>query len=273
METTAALRKMAERGDADAQFRLGYRLAYGRNRPRPTDWPAVFGYWQSAAEAGHARAQFYLGVCYDNGYGVAADLTTAMRWWEKAAVNGHEVAAYNLAFSYRTGNGVPQNDGMMLHWLEKAVKMGDPDAQRDLGVCYHEGKGVPIDDVKAVFWYKKAAAGGDRKAMYNLGLCYKAGDGVAASPRWATGRRGRACGGWRENTSQPGLKAAPTRMGRPFGALDEQTIRPARFRSPEGAAHPSRPALQGRVVSTTHSLPGPSCGRGRSRPASSRSRR
>ena len=149
METTVALRKMAERGNADAQFLLGYRLVFGRNRPRPTDWPAVAAYWHSAAEAGHSWAQF------------------------------------RLAISYREGDGVEQNDGMMLYWLEKAIKRRYPDAQRDLGVCYHVGRGVTVDDVKAVFWYKKAAGGGDRKAMYNLGLCYGAGDGVAASLRWA----------------------------------------------------------------------------------------
>lgn len=30
--TTTALRILAESGDADAQFRLAYRLAYGRSR-------------------------------------------------------------------------------------------------------------------------------------------------------------------------------------------------------------------------------------------------
>jgi len=53
METTAALRRMAEHGDVDAQFRLGYRLVFGRNRSRPTDWSAVAAYWHSAAEAGN----------------------------------------------------------------------------------------------------------------------------------------------------------------------------------------------------------------------------
>ena len=80
METTATLRRMAEHGDVDAQFRLGYRLVFGRNRPRPTDWSAVTSYWIPAAEAGHARAQFYLGVCYEHGNGVPQDMAAAIRW-------------------------------------------------------------------------------------------------------------------------------------------------------------------------------------------------
>ena len=35
--TTRFLEQLAEDGDIGAMFRLGYRLAYGRNRPRPTD--------------------------------------------------------------------------------------------------------------------------------------------------------------------------------------------------------------------------------------------
>jgi hypothetical protein len=37
METTRVLQKRAEQGEIDALFRLGYRLAYGRSRPRPKD--------------------------------------------------------------------------------------------------------------------------------------------------------------------------------------------------------------------------------------------
>ena len=54
METTKFLQKRAGEGDADAQFRVGYRLAFGRKRPRPTDWPYVLDLWNRAAEAGHS---------------------------------------------------------------------------------------------------------------------------------------------------------------------------------------------------------------------------
>ena len=37
---------------ADALFRLGYRLAFGKCRPRPTDWNAVVGFWQQQCHLG-----------------------------------------------------------------------------------------------------------------------------------------------------------------------------------------------------------------------------
>ena len=105
METTKYLKQRAEQGDADALFRLGHRLAFGRTRPRPTDWPAAIKLWDQAAQLGYDRAMFYLGVCCEHGNGIAQDLTQALQWHEKAAHLGHEAAMYNLALSYRIGDG------------------------------------------------------------------------------------------------------------------------------------------------------------------------
>lgn len=206
METTKFLKQQAGLGDADALFRLGHRLAFGRSRPRPTDWPAVFEFWQQAARLGHDRAMFYLGVCYEHGSGVSQDLIQALLWYEKAANLGHEVAMYNLAFSYRTGDGVPQDYEKMRFWLVKAAKLGDAASQRDLGWCYHEGVGVPPDYTAAVRWYKAAARQGDTKAQYNLGLSYLDGDGVTVSMRWARH--------WLEKAAGQGHRKAKARLKR-----------------------------------------------------------
>lgn len=206
METTKYLRRQAEQGDAEALFRLGHRLAFGRTRPRPTNWPAVLELWEQAAQLGHDRAMFYLGVCYEHGNGVAKNLTQALRWYEKAAQLDHEAAMYNLAFSYRNGDGVPQDYEQMRFWLVKAAELGDAASQRDLGWCYHEGVGVPLDYTAAVRWYKAAAWQGDTKAQYNLGLSYLNGDGVAVSERW-----GRY---WLEKAARQGHREAKARLKR-----------------------------------------------------------
>src|SRR5436305_1724767 len=98
METTVTLTKRALKGDADASFRLGYRVAFGRNRNRPTNWADAVRLWKQAARAGHGRAQFYLGTCYDLGRGVAKNVPMALKWYQRAAEHGHVVAMYNLAF-------------------------------------------------------------------------------------------------------------------------------------------------------------------------------
>ena len=59
MVTTKALSKLAASGDADAQFRLGYRFAFSRDKRR-RNLERAFDIWKAAAEQGHLRARFYL---------------------------------------------------------------------------------------------------------------------------------------------------------------------------------------------------------------------
>src|SRR5260370_885890 len=82
-------------GDNAAQFRFGVRLAFGRRRPRPTRWREVRNLWRLAADAGDLRAAFYLGTCYDFGYGGSPDPKRAMTYYRRAALRGHKVAQYN----------------------------------------------------------------------------------------------------------------------------------------------------------------------------------
>ncbi|MGI6496156.1 MAG: tetratricopeptide repeat protein [Kiritimatiellia bacterium] len=42
-----------------------------------------------AANLGNAEAQFNLGLCYDEGEGVAVDKAEAAKWYRKAADQGH----------------------------------------------------------------------------------------------------------------------------------------------------------------------------------------
>jgi TPR repeat protein len=77
MITTKARSKLVASGDADAQFRSGYRFAFcddkrRRNLKRP------FIMWKAAAEQGHVRARFYLGTCYDFGSGTRRNSKRAM---------------------------------------------------------------------------------------------------------------------------------------------------------------------------------------------------
>ena len=48
--------------------------------------------YRAAAERGDARAQYNIGVCYYNGYGVSQDVVEAVKWWRKAARQGNQRA-------------------------------------------------------------------------------------------------------------------------------------------------------------------------------------
>ena len=66
--TIDELTALAEKGDAEAQCKLGYRYKKGigvkKSFLKAVEW------YTKAAEQGHANAQNNLGVCYNHGRGV-----------------------------------------------------------------------------------------------------------------------------------------------------------------------------------------------------------
>jgi len=62
------LRRLADQGDAKAQYELGVRYAHGYGVSRDDQEAAKW--YRQAAEQGEADAQHALGVMYDKGQGV-----------------------------------------------------------------------------------------------------------------------------------------------------------------------------------------------------------
>ena len=120
-------RRLADQGDALAQFSLGfmYDNGYGvpqdyaeaisgtvrppsRKTPRPsTTWPHV-----------------------QVGYGVQRDYDEAMRWFRRAADQGDAGAQYNLAFMYATGRGVRKDLVQAYMWFDLAGRSAYPRTPR-----------------------------------------------------------------------------------------------------------------------------------------------
>lgn len=113
---------------ASAGFLEGH-AAYGRG-----DYQTALKEFRPLAEAGVARAQYGLGVMYDNGEGVPQDYAEALRWYRKAAEQGGASAQYNLGNLYRRGQGVPQDYIEAHKWFNLSAVAGDADAvnNRDL---------------------------------------------------------------------------------------------------------------------------------------------
>jgi TPR repeat protein len=82
-DSTDVLRLKAERGDPDAEYKLG--LAYDVGVGAPQDLAQAAAWYERAAEQGHAGAQFSLGLMYSNGRGVPQDLVRAHMWLNLAA--------------------------------------------------------------------------------------------------------------------------------------------------------------------------------------------
>lgn len=124
--------------------------------PGPTYGDAIRWY-QRAADAGDARAQFLLGVRYETGTGVDADLGKAAVWYGRAAAQGHPEAQFKLAVMTAEGRGVTQDVMEAAGLYEQAAEAGLAVAQYNLGVAYLNGTGVAQDIAEAYGWVAVAA--------------------------------------------------------------------------------------------------------------------
>jgi tetratricopeptide (TPR) repeat protein len=75
----------------DARYSLALVLKLVHREPEAT--PELLG----AAQAGHARAQYFAGTAYASGVGVERDLAMAIMWWFRAAEQGVTQAEEALA--------------------------------------------------------------------------------------------------------------------------------------------------------------------------------
>ena len=126
-------------------------------------------WYTKAADQGLARGQCNLGVCYDNGTGVAKDEKEAVKWYTKAAEQGYTRAQLYLGISYQNGTGVIKDEKEAVKWYTKAAEQGNADAECNLGICYQNGTGVAKDEKEAVKRYEKAVALKNAKALHYLG--------------------------------------------------------------------------------------------------------
>lgn len=84
---------MAEAGDVDAQYEMGWRHVVGSGFEM--DDEEGLRWIQRAAENGHALAQNNLGARYVSGDGVEKDLVEAYVWFYRAAMQDDRKAGKN----------------------------------------------------------------------------------------------------------------------------------------------------------------------------------
>jgi tetratricopeptide (TPR) repeat protein len=120
------MRARAEKGDAKAEYSLGYMYYHGKGAPQ--DYAEAVRWYRKAAEQGDARAEAVIGSTYFYGKGVAQDYAEAVRWYRKAAEQGDpEGQDYSEAIS----------------WYRKAAYQGDAQSEHALGYMYYYGQGLP----------------------------------------------------------------------------------------------------------------------------------
>jgi len=133
-----------------------------------------------AAEGGHPEAQYRLGMLHANGEGVDLNYSEGAAWIRRAAEQGLTEAQRTLSWLHASGYGVDQDDEAARRWLLAAAEGGDAAAQCAAAIMYQFGRhGATLDPEAMVHWYRRAADQYHPTALFALGKLLAAGEQVA----------------------------------------------------------------------------------------------
>tara|TARA_B110000259_G_C13907495_1_gene359478 strand:- start:1 stop:597 length:597 start_codon:yes stop_codon:yes gene_type:complete len=125
------------------------------------DYAAALKEWKPLAEQGNAEAQYLLGFLFQHGLGVASyNDKEAAKWYGLAAEQGHSKSQFELAEAYHWGTGVIQNYAEAVKWHYQSAKQGSIVSQDRLGYVYWKHFDSPKSNLLAHMWYNIAAANG-----------------------------------------------------------------------------------------------------------------
>ncbi len=94
----------------------------------------------------------------------APSATATVTSLAEQAEAGDVRAQYQLGVVYEEGRGVPPNGQQAVAWYRRAALQNDVDAQLALGIVYAIGQGAERDYGKAFVWFSQAAVSGHGEA-------------------------------------------------------------------------------------------------------------
>lgn len=99
------------------------------NAMRTGDFAEAYCIMRPLADAGDADAQYNIGWMYLNGYGLRVNDSLALEWWKKASEQGNSDASFSIGMLYSLGDGeVPKNTNRAIDYYLLAAKTGQDDA-------------------------------------------------------------------------------------------------------------------------------------------------
>jgi len=123
----------------------------------PLDKKQAAKWFKKAADAGHGKAQWYLGRMYAKGDGVSKNSKLAIKYLQQASQNGQEEAYYDLALVYLYDNGDKPDYIHATEWLDRAAKNDHAKAAFLLGKLAVDGKLKNYDLFEAEKWLRLAS--------------------------------------------------------------------------------------------------------------------
>lgn len=175
-EAIALAKPLAESGDADAIYLMGF--AYETGKGVPQSLPMAIEYYRQGMAKGHADSIYRLAINLASS-GVVAYMREAQDILEKQAEKDPAVAGRILGELFLRGRLTAKPDpDTGLTWWKKAAAAGDVASMNFLAALYDGQMGFPEKKSAKLTleFYGAAAEKGDTSAMVNLGSRLLTGD-------------------------------------------------------------------------------------------------
>lgn len=128
------------------------------------NYEQAFQCFVKAQIQGVDEAPNYLGICYENGFGVDSNITKAIEYYEIGIKKGDAYAMVNLGCLYAKGLSGIKDEKKAFSLFKKSAEKGCNYGQRMLGYSYYYGIGTPKDGDMAIYWMTKARDNNDELA-------------------------------------------------------------------------------------------------------------
>ena len=170
-------RRLAEAGDANAQFWLAKAYYWGRGG-MPINFTRALRHNRMAASQKHADALQFMAILYAKGHGVAVNNKIGLEYSTKAAKLGNTAALNTIGYYHeRQGDYITA-----LKNFKKAAGANNSYGHYNIALLYSDGLGTLMQDsTKALKHYRAAADLGHPSCLlmmglYQLGLTNSIGD-------------------------------------------------------------------------------------------------
>ena len=148
----------AERGNANAQARLGHQYAVGAGTR--VDLDAAHVWFKAAADQSHVGGELGLGLLHAGHYGAFREPEAAVSWLERAARQKNATARLALALLLDDTPGDEAREERITKLYTAAARAGLPYAMYRLGERHRLGDGTAVDASAAETWLRRAASKG-----------------------------------------------------------------------------------------------------------------
>ena len=153
------LLNLAEKGDIEAQYRLGKQYYTGLHREQ--NLKEAYKWLGKAAQEGNSLAELSYGTMYEMGDYVDIDKNKAIYWYNKSCEQMNAEACFYAGGFYKNGEIGSPDYMLAASKFENAIQNSNSsafvDAARlELGKMYRDGLGVKKDTPKAIELFTEA---------------------------------------------------------------------------------------------------------------------